>query len=149
MITRRLRHRTPGRPQSGPPHGPRRLQILAGAAVLLAFGAAGCGQTATELSDGASPDDVNAGRVAYEQSCSACHGVGAQGTPDGPPFIDKIYEPSHHPDAAFLLAVRRGVRAHHWNFGDMPPQNGVSDDDVSQIVAYVRGLQRDAGIDSQ
>ena len=51
-----------------------------------------------------------------------------------------------YPDAAFLLAVRNGVRPHHWRFGPMPPIDGITDDDVDDIVAYVRGLQRDAGI---
>ncbi len=127
--------------------GRRWLLLAVSAAILLAVGLAGCGQNSTELSDGASSDDVNAGRVAYERSCSACHGVGGQGTQQGPPFVDKVYEPSHHSDAAFLLAVKRGVREHHWNFGDMPPQAGVSDPEVAQIVAYVRRLQREAGIE--
>ena len=123
------------------------MKFFTAAALFVGLALAGCGQNATELSDDASPDDVNAGRAAYEQSCAACHGVGGQGTQQGPPFVDKVYEPSHHPDAAFLLAVRRGVRAHHWNFGDMPSQDGLSDQEVSQIVAYVRGLQREAGIE--
>ena len=125
----------------------RRSMFLPAVAVTLALALAGCGQSSTELSDGASANDVSAGETAYERSCSACHGVGGEGTQQGPPFIDKVYEPSHHSDAAFLLAVKRGVRAHHWNFGDMPPQSGVSDGEVAQIVAYVRGLQREAGIE--
>ena len=132
--------------QPGAPSG-RRSLMLAASAVLVGLGLAGCGQNATELSEGASSHDVEAGRIAYEESCSACHGVGGQGSQQGPPFIDKVYEPSHHSDAAFLVAVRRGVPAHHWNFGDMPPQDGVSDEEVAQIVAYVRGLQREAGIE--
>ncbi len=59
-----------------------------------------------------------------------------------PPLVHKIYEPGHHADGAFLLAVSRGVRAHHWPFGDMPPVDGVSQEDVQKIVAYVRALQR-------
>lgn len=107
----------------------------------------GCGLSGTELSDGASSEDIDAGQVAYERDCSDCHGIGGQGTRQGPPFIDKIYEPSHHSDGAFVQAVKRGVPAHHWNFGDMPPQPGVSDREIVQITAYVRGLQREAGID--
>jgi hypothetical protein len=44
------------------------------------------------------------------------------------------------------LAVKNGVRAHHWRFGDMPPVEGVSDEDATKIVAYVRELQRANGI---
>ena len=93
---------------------------------------------------------VNAeiGKVAYEAKCAICHGANAAG-PDGvaPPLVHKIYEPSHHGDAAFLLAAKNGVRAHHWRFGNMPPVEGVTDGDVKMIVAYVRELQRANGID--
>lgn len=91
--------------------------------------------------------DAVAGRVAYEQSCAACHGIAGRGTDRGPTFLDPVYEPSHHADGAFLLAVRRGVREHHWNFGDMPPIANVSDEEVADIVAYVRGLQAEVGIE--
>jgi hypothetical protein len=60
--------------------------------------------------------------------------------------VHAVYRPSHHGDEAFTLAVRRGVVAHHWRFGDMPPQPQVSDSQVVSIVGYVRWLQRDAGI---
>ena len=74
-------------------------------------------------------------------------GRAATGGATGPPLVHKIYEPGHHADAAFLLAVRQGARAHHWSFGDMPPIPGVSDAEVGQIVAYVRALQKEAGIE--
>jgi mono/diheme cytochrome c family protein len=120
------------------------------AAVALAVGAlglSGCGAGGTELSEGASPAKIEAGRSAYERSCAACHGVGGVGTEQGPPFLHEVYEPSHHADGAFVLAVRNGVRAHHWTFGDMPRQEGVSDAEIATIVAYVRAIQRDAGIE--
>lgn len=112
----------------------------------LVAGLAACGPSETGLSDSASGSDIEAGRVLFEQSCAACHGIGGVGTDQGPPFLDDVYEPSHHPDGAFLVAVANGVPEHHWNFGDMPPQPGLSNDEVAQIVSYVRLLQRDAGI---
>jgi len=45
-----------------------------------------------------------------------------------------------------VLAVKNGVRQHHWPFGSMPPIPGVSKAEVSQIIAYVRTLQRANGI---
>lgn len=86
------------------------------------------------------------GRALFEQNCMICHGPGAQGTKQGPPLVHKYYEPNHHADAAFYLAVQRGVRQHHWNFGNMAPVPGVSRDEVTLIIAYVRDLQRKAGI---
>lgn len=86
------------------------------------------------------------GKALYAQNCASCHGTDLQGTDQGPPFLHRIYEPSHHGDAAFQLAVRNGVRAHHWKFGDMKPVPGLSADDVAHIVAYVRSQQRLVGI---
>lgn len=87
------------------------------------------------------------GKAAFEANCASCHGVNAAGQ-DGvaPPLVHKIYEPNHHGDASFLLAARNGVRAHHWRFGDMPQIKGVSDQEIDNIIAYVRALQRENGI---
>jgi hypothetical protein len=64
----------------------------------------------------------------------------------GPPFLNKIYGPDHHPDAAFYNAVENGVQPHHWNFGAMPPQTTVTEDELEAIIAYVRSRQRASGI---
>lgn len=91
--------------------------------------------------------DAMDGRESFEQNCAACHGTMAEGrNGQGPPLVHKIYEPGHHADGAFYLAVSRGVRAHHWPFGDMPPVDGVSQQDIGKIVSYVRALQRANGI---
>jgi len=87
------------------------------------------------------------GETAFNAKCAACHGTNAAGNDGaGPPLIHKIYEPSHHGDGAFLVAPQNGVRAHHWPFGDMPPVKGVTQGDVKNIIAYVRALQRQNGI---
>ncbi|WP_291730452.1 cytochrome c [Leisingera sp. F5] len=88
------------------------------------------------------------GKRAFDAVCADCHGDNAAGRNGmGPPLVHKIYEPSHHGDAAFLLAVRNGVRAHHWDFGSMPPQQGLTNGDVKGITQYVRELQRVNGIE--
>jgi len=87
------------------------------------------------------------GETAFTAKCAECHGAAGSGRNGmGPPLIHKIYEPGHHGDRAFLLAVQNGVRAHHWPFGDMPPVKGLTVADVGNIVAYVRALQRANGI---
>jgi len=92
--------------------------------------------------------EATMGQRAFEATCAACHGDAAAGRMGfGPPLVHKIYEPSHHSDMAFQLAVQNGVRAHHWKFGDMPPQTGLTPSDVANIVAYVRELQRANGIE--
>lgn len=87
------------------------------------------------------------GKIAFEANCATCHGVNAAGQ-DGvaPPLVHKIYEPNHHGDAAFQLAAKNGVRAHHWRFGNMPPVKGVGEQEVDKIVAYLRALQKANGI---
>ena len=92
------------------------------------------------------PADLEEGEVKFNNFCSRCHGPQGKGTTNGPPLVHKIYEPNHHADMAFQRAAAQGVRAHHWKFGNMPKINGVSPEDVSQIIAYIRWLQRQAGI---
>lgn len=87
------------------------------------------------------------GKALFDGSCAACHGANAAGSDQGPPLVHRIYEPDHHGDMAFVLAARQGVRAHHWRFGNMPAVAGVTDEDVTQITAYVRALQRANGIE--
>lgn len=113
--------------------------VLIGALV-----AGGCGEGRDLTS--ASPGDEENGRAVFAASCQSCHGAGAAGTAQGPPLVDRIYEPSHHGDASFILAVRRGSPAHHWDFGDMPPVEGITDQQIADVTAYVRELQRQAGI---
>lgn len=86
------------------------------------------------------------GQTLFRQTCAVCHGVDLQGTAQGPPFIDRLYHPNHHSDAAFRLAVQRGVIAHHWPFGNMPKIEGLSEQQVDAIIAYVRAQQQEAGL---
>lgn len=111
---------------------------------------AGCGASGNPVANQVAAAEVPAehaeGKRLYDTHCARCHGVHAAGTGRGPSFLNKIYEPSHHGDPAFLFAVKRGVTAHHWGFGNMPPIPGVSDEDVAKIVGYVRWAQRLVGI---
>ena len=135
---------------------PGRLAPGIGVAVLAVLALAGCGESAPpDVSAwpsggaGASPalsDTARAGEELFNANCSACHGVNAAGTDQGPTLIDRIYHPNHHSDFSFLNAVGRGVRQHHWGFGDMPPVPGVSPDDAAKIICYVRQVQRANGI---
>jgi len=90
--------------------------------------------------------DPQAGAVVYSRQCAGCHGDDGMGVTGGPPLVDEIYRPGHHADITFLLAVRNGVQAHHWEFGPMPAMPGISDTEIADIIAYVRDLQEAAGI---
>ena len=92
------------------------------------------------------PVELKEGEAKFQNFCSQCHGLQGKGTDQGPPLVHKIYEPNHHADMAFQRAAAQGVRAHHWKFGNMPKIEGVVPEDVTQIIGYIRWLQRQAGI---
>lgn len=107
----------------------------------------GAALVSVTLPEGFSPE-ATLGQRAFDAVCADCHGENATGKMGfGPPLVHKIYETSHHGDMAFHMAVQNGVRGHHWTFGDMPAQSGLTRADVDNIIAYVRELQRANGID--
>ena len=91
-------------------------------------------------------DAVFVGEKLFNTNCSVCHGISAVGTNQGPPLIDKTYHPNHHPDFSFQNAIKNGVRRHHWDFGNMLPVAGVSEDDAEKIICYIRDTQLANGI---
>ena len=124
------------------------LLILLAAAVGIVLAACGSsGDTSTGIPVQNS-DLVAAGDVLYQANCALCHGTDLRGTDKGPSHLSIVYEPNHHGDAAFLVAALVGVRAHHWDFGNMAPVEGLSDDDVTAIIAFVRENQRIEGFES-
>lgn len=87
------------------------------------------------------------GERIFQGKCMVCHGQNAAGQNGvAPPLVHSIYRPGHHADAAFLIAARNGVRAHHWKFGNMPPVEGITDGEVQMIAGYIRELQQANGI---
>ncbi|NNF65647.1 MAG: cytochrome c [Acidimicrobiia bacterium] len=105
-----------------------------------------CGVTDSAPVD-RSASTLSQGADLYQANCMVCHGSDLRGTDLGPPFLSEVYRPNHHADAAFLLAVQTGSRAHHWNFGDMPPIAGIDADDIASITAYVRSVQEAEGFE--
>lgn len=93
----------------------------------------------------AAPAELNEtgrqGETIFNTNCAQCHGQEAVGTNLGPTFIDRVYHPGHHGDDAFRVAVLRGVRQHHWKFGNMLPVPNVPPADVDKVICYVRHLQ--------
>ena len=116
-----------------------RTAIGALTAALLVVSVSCGGDSTDNESNGAG--SVNGGAELYQSSCASCHGVDLSGTDRGPSHLSVVYEPDHHGDDAFRSAIRNGARQHHWNFGDMAPVAGLTDDEVEQIIAYVRSEQ--------
>lgn len=114
--------------------------------VLLIAAACDPPQPAPAAGGSALPADLQPGETKFNANCSVCHGKQGTGTAQGPPLVHKIYEPNHHGDAAFQRAAANGVRAHHWEFGNMPKIESVTPADVDHITQYIRWLQKQAGI---
>ena len=110
-------------------------------------GASGGASVASVAAPGSFSARAQTGQKTYEANCASRHGRTAAGQ-DGvtPSLAPIIYERGHHGDESFQRAVVRGVRAHHWRFGDMPPVDGLTRRDITAVVAYVRKLQRANGI---
>lgn len=123
-----------------------RCHLLMVAAALVVCVACDSSQPKPAASGGTVPAELQAGEAKFNANCAICHGQQGVGTKQGPPLVHKIYEPNHHGDAAFQRAAANGVKAHHWEFGNMPKIDTVTPDDVDQIITYVRWLQKQAGI---
>ncbi len=106
-----------------------------------------CGTAAEPATVAFDPALIAVGGDLYEASCASCHGSDLRGTAQGPSHLSEVYEPNHHGDAAFTLAVLQGSRAHHWNFGDMPAIDGLTAEDVEAIIAFVRDRQQSEGFE--
>jgi mono/diheme cytochrome c family protein len=129
--------------------GTRRPTALAVGATLLVV-VVGCGaDDDLGVDDGGTASaaaDTERGAELWTTNCAVCHGPAGEGTTIGPPLVHEIYEPGHHSDESFQVAVAEGVPQHHWEFGPMPALPGLDRADVADITAYVRELQREAGI---
>lgn len=93
--------------------------------------------------------DAAEGKVIFKQHCVSCHGEQGRGSYRGPPLIHGIYRADHHADLAFHLAAGKGVKQHHWKFGDMPPQPHITPEQMAHIIAYVRREQQHADLTKQ
>jgi mono/diheme cytochrome c family protein len=113
---------------------------------------AGCSSDAAGVAAGGSAGGQGGsapatGKAIYDSQCASCHGADLRGTARGPSHLSKVYEPGHHNDASFRSAITKGSRAHHWNFGDMPAIGGLSDDQMTAVIAYVREVQAREGFE--
>jgi mono/diheme cytochrome c family protein len=75
------------------------------AAVVVVSGCTAATENTIPVQD---PDLVASGELLYAANCAECHGVDLRGTDKGPSHLSEVYEPGHHGDGAFLLAVQAG-----------------------------------------
>ena len=82
------------------------------------------------------------GRSLFAEHCAACHGAYGEGAVEGPPLVHPMYASDQLSTADFQAAIRHGVIAHRWPFGDMPRIKGLDPEAVEEVYAFVREMQR-------
>ncbi len=134
-----------------------RTGLIALVCLVLAVGAAAAcgGETDAPSSDTEQPATVQqevvqetaiSGQRLFSNNCSRCHGADLRGTNVGPSLLHEYYEPNHHSNASFVIAVLRGVRQHHWDFGNMPAVEGLDIDEVHAVICFIRETQVEDGL---
>jgi cbb3-type cytochrome c oxidase subunit III len=87
-----------------------------------------------------SPTDAAAGARVYSQTCQSCHGPAGQG--DRAPALTTSRFTHGNDDADVFHTIRTGIPG-----TQMPPFRGLSDQQIWQLVTYLRTLQASAPAD--
>jgi disulfide bond formation protein DsbB len=119
----------------------------------LSAAAAGCDEgTATAAAAASGETAVVKGERAYAQSCAVCHGFNGQGMPNQGANLRLSKYIAGHTDDALVEFIRVGRLPADPNSTMkliMPPNGGnpaLSDAQLHEIVAYLRQVQREAGM---
>ena len=81
------------------------------------------------------------GEAIYGANCAQCHGAELAGTDRGPSLLDPIYGPAQLSDAEFADSIRNGVEQRLWEFGEMPANGAITDEQIDAILTFVRARQ--------
>ena len=88
------------------------------------------------------------GRVLVNTQCAECHGEDGTGySRKGPPLLHPMYREEVFPDHHFKRVIREGRRQRAWQFGPMPAQPQLSDEDINNILAFVREVHNETGVE--
>src|SRR5438046_6840682 len=79
------------------------------------------------------PDAADAGQRLYDQTCQSCHGPAGQG--DRGPALNSGMFAHGEDDRDLFRTIRVGVPG-----SQMPPFAGLTDQQIWQLVTYIRGL---------
>lgn len=81
------------------------------------------------------------GKEFFSAHCASCHGAYGEGSTVGPKLIHPLYAPDVMPDTAIHTAITQGATARNWPFGDMPPNDTLSDAKIDSIIGFLREVQ--------
>ena len=109
--------------------------LLAGVGTgVLSVVAAACGADGPQSADGR-------GAAIYGANCAQCHGADLEGTERGPSLLDPAYRSDELSDAAVADAIRNGVAQRLWEFGPMPANGALGDEQIDAIIEHLRAEQ--------
>ncbi len=116
-------------------------------ASLLILGLAACGGGGDAASD-EQVDTVAEGKTIYDTLCIACHGpdgTGVEGLGKDLTTSEFVKSNTDSEMVAFIIEGRPASHPDNTTGVDMPPRGGnseLTDDDIANIVAYVRSLEK-------
>lgn len=111
-----------------------RLVVGAASTMALATIGAACGADGPRTA-------LDRGEAIYQANCAQCHGGDLAGTERGPSLLEPIYGPEQLTDDEFADAIRSGVDEERWDFGPMPANGAISDEQIDLILTFVRTQQ--------
>ncbi len=92
----------------------------------------------------ATPESITAGQESYTRYCVSCHGRTAEGgvgndlVPDSPDLTDAVWDHGSA-DGSIFDAIKNGVAP---DFNMIPWSNRLSDEEVWNVVNYLRSLAK-------
>jgi mono/diheme cytochrome c family protein len=84
---------------------------------------------------------LDRGAAVFSANCAQCHGGELEGTERGPSLLLPIYGPDQLTDSQFADAIRTGAEQQQWEFGPMPANGAITDEQIDAILAFVRDRQ--------
>ena len=88
------------------------------------------------------PEDYLAGQKYFHQVCANCHGVDAAGGNKAPTFLQEKFLSTNFTNRKIAKTILNGSSS-----GTMPSQqNKVNDEQIREIIKYIRYSQREAGV---
>lgn len=92
--------------------------------------------------ENAVPKEYQLGQTSYHRVCAQCHGSDAKGGKRAPTFLQIKFDLNNFSNSRIAKTILNGSDS-----GAMPSQKGrVNDDEIREIIKYIRFTQKEAGI---
>ena len=92
--------------------------------------------------ENAAPKLYQLGQTSYHRVCAQCHGSDAKGGKRAPTFLQVKFNLNNFSNSRIAKTILNGSDS-----GAMPSQKGrVNDEEIREIIKYIRHTQKEAGI---